>query len=114
MPVSQGKLSTTNATTILTVGSGESVEVFQIELHSVHSAAQTVQLYFVPASGGNVGTAVLDNEKESLSLAAGGSITFVAPKAPWKFTTQNYTIQLKSSVANVLNYWITTAVNGTL
>ena len=114
MPVIQGQINTTNATTVLTVGLNESVEVFQIELHSVHSAAQTVQIYLVPPSGGSAGIAGLTNEKESFSLAAGGSIAFVAPKAPWKFSSQNYTIQIKSSVANVLNYWITTAVNGTL
>lgn len=113
MPINQGQLNSVNATAVMTVGS-ETIEVFQIELHSVHSSGQTVQLYFVPPSGGNVGTAGLTNEKESISLPAGGSITFVAPKAPWKFNSQNYTIQLKSSVANVLNYWITTAVNGTL
>jgi hypothetical protein len=114
MPIIQGKITGTNATSVLTIGGNEPIEIFQIELHSTHDQAQTVQLYFVPASNGNVGTAGLGNEKESLSLAAGQSIAFVAPKVPWKFTEENYTIQIKSSVANVLNYWIATAEDGIL
>jgi hypothetical protein len=38
----------------------------------------------------------------------------VAPKAPWKYTAENDTIQLESSVAAVLNYFVTVAIDGVL
>ena len=90
------------------------MEIFQIELHSVHSTTQTAQVFFVPNSGGIVGTTGLTNEKESMSLAAGASISLVAPKSPWIMTGANDTIQLSTTVAAVLNYWITYAVDGVL
>lgn len=115
MATIQGQISTANsATTVLSVSTGQILEIFQIELHSVRDQVQIVQIYFVPNSGGSTGTAALSNEKESISLAAGASLALVAPKAPWKLSSQGDSIQLKTNANNVLNYWITYAINGEL
>lgn len=115
MSIIQGQIASADTpTAVVTVGASQEVEVFQIELHSVHNTTQTVQVFFVPNSGGAVGTAGLTNEKESFTLAAGESLTLVAPKAPWKYTAENDTIQLESNVANVLNYFVTVAIDGVL
>lgn len=115
MSLIQGQIALADTpTAVITVGAAQSVEVFSIELHSVHSITQTVQVFFVPNAGGVVGTAGLTNEKESFTLAAGESLTLVAPKAPWKFSAENDTIQLESSVAAVLNYVVNVAIDGVL
>jgi uncharacterized protein YjdB len=115
MPVIQGQITSANTpTAVVTVGAGQELEVFSIELHSVHSTVQTIQVFFVPNNAGVAGTAGLTNEKESFTLAAGESLTLVAPKAPWKFSGENDTVQLESSVAAVLNYVVTVAIDGGL
>ena len=111
----QGQVSLANtATTVLTVGLSQAVEIFSIELHSVSPSSQNIEVYFVKQSGGNVGTAGLSNRKEAFTLPANGSLALVAPKAPWKYTSQNDTIQIKTNTAAALNYNITVAVNGVL
>jgi uncharacterized protein YjdB len=113
MPILQGQIASADTpTAVVTVGAAQEIDVFQIELHSVHDQSQIVQVFFVPNNGGSLGAAGLTNEKESFSLAPGASLTLVAPKAPWKYTAQNDTIQLKSSA--VLNYFITVAIDGVL
>lgn len=115
MSLIQGQIALADTpTAVVTVGAAQTVEVFSIELHSVHSANQIVQVFFVPNAGGSVGTADLTNEQESFTLAAGASLALVAPKAPWKYSAQNDTIQLESSVAAVLNYRVVVAIDGVL
>ena len=114
MAISRGKLAdiqyiASSAGSIYANAAATKTFVSGLTLFNGNTTAETVKLYYVPDSGGSLGTAGVSNQFLEISLAALETFVFEAPSDGIVLTDTNDSIQAVTTTASK----VTVIIHGT-
>ena len=85
-------------------------QIGSLLIHNLNTVSETVDIHFVPNSGGSPGTPVEGNRIFRFVLAAGDSMEF-SQKFPWTLSLANDAIFAKTSTASKVTMTISGVKN---
>lgn len=101
----------TSAAAIYTNASGETSFVKSITLHNTNTSTETVEIYFVPDSGGAVGTAGVSNQCYKLSVLSNETVQIEFPGPGIVLKGTNDTVQGKTTTSSKVTYWVSVRID---
>jgi hypothetical protein len=114
MAISRGKLAdiqyvASSAGSIYTNAAATKTFIAGFTLFNGNTTAETVKLYYVPDSGGSLGTASVSNQFLEISMASLETFVFEAPSDGIVLTDTNDSIQAVTTTASK----VTVMIHGT-